>query len=200
MLTQLFSGFLTGLSTGVYCISACLPIFVPLLLADQKNLKSSFWIVIEFSLGRLLGYLCFGTIIGFLGKVVVFDFIHRIVGLATILMGAALIAYGISSLRWKYKACRLFMGKIKIPLLLGFLTGVNVCPPFIASLAYVFNLKNVLSAIFYFLSFFLGTSLYIIPLGFLGYFSSDSLVQKVARISGIFVGAFFVYSGIMNLL
>ena len=200
MLRQLFSGFLAGISTGIYCIGACLPIFVPLLLADKKNLKSSFWIVIEFSLGRLLGYLAFGALIGFLGKVIVFDFVHWIIGLATILMGVILITYGIGSLKWKHKACRLFVGKIKIPVLLGFLTGVNVCPPFIASLAYVFNLKNVFSAIFYFLNFFLGTSLYIVPLGFLGYFSSDSLVQKVARIAGIFVGGFFVYSGIMNLL
>ena len=198
MLVQILPGFLAGLSTGVYCISACLPIFVPLLLADKKNLKSSFWIVIEFSLGRLLGYFAFGALIGFLGKLIVFDFVHRIVSWATILMGVTLISYGFGSLKWKHKACKLFMGRVRIPILLGFLTGVNICPPFLASLAYVFNLKSVFSAIFYFLNFFLGTSLYIIPLGFLGYFSNDFLVQKLARISGIFIGGFFVYSGIIN--
>jgi len=44
---QVFSGFLAGLSVGIYCIGACLPIFVPILLSQRRTTKSSFWLVLE---------------------------------------------------------------------------------------------------------------------------------------------------------
>lgn len=197
MVDQLALGFSTGISTGIYCLGACLPIFIPLLLTDKKKLKSSFRIVLEFSLGRLLGYLIFGAFLGFLGQVIRYQLIHRLAGLATGLTGLLLIIYSFSLLKWKSKSCQNPFKRIKIPLCLGFLTGVNVCPPFLVSLTYVFGLKDVLKSLLYFLSFFFGTSLYIVPAAFLGWFSEDNLIQKIAKISGVIVGIFFVFKGVI---
>jgi hypothetical protein len=80
------------------------------------------------------------------------------------------------------------------------LTGVNLCPPFLASLSYVFNLKDVLRSVFYFGFFFLGTSLYIVPLVFLGGFSRKTIFQKIAQLSGVFVGLYFLLSSLKFLL
>jgi len=77
------------------------------------------------------------------------------------------------------------------------LTGVNICPPFLGSLAYIFNLKSALLSLGYFLLFFLGTSVYIVPFALLGAFSGNNWLQKWARISGIFVGIYFV---VINLI
>ena len=200
MLDQLVSGLLAGLSTGIYCLGTCLPIFIPLIIGSKHNLKSSFKVVVEFSLGRLLGYLLFGGLVSFLGQVIMVDLVHQLVALATGLTGLLLIAYSIGFLAKKIKFCQIFFTKVKVPLLLGFLTGINVCPPFLASLTYVFNLPNVLSSLLYFFSFFIGTSLYIIPAGFFGWFSDDNWLQKLARICGIMVGAWFVYRSIIILL
>ena len=138
-------GFLTGLSVGVYCLGICLPIFIPILLAEKRKTKESFWLILEFSLGRLLGYLLFGFIVGYLGMVVQSRMIHQIVRLSTSLMGVLMIGYSLGLTSWwGHKACKTFFHKLKIPILLGFLTGINVCPPFLASLTYVFNLQSVL--------------------------------------------------------
>lgn len=188
-----FPGFLAGLSVGVYCIGVCLPIFVPLILSDKQNTRSSVRIVLEFSLGRLLGYLFFGILIGYLGVEIESDLVHRVITLATLFTGLTLIVFSLGILRWGHGACQLFFGKAKVPVILGFLTGVNVCPPFLASLSYIFNLRNVFASAIYFVFFFLGTSVYIVPLGLLGSFSSETILQKIARASGVFVGSYFVY-------
>lgn len=194
---EVFSGLLAGLSVGVYCIGACLPIFVPILLSQKRTTKSSFRLVLEFSLGRFLGYLVFGFLAGFLGESIKLDVFHNLASLATLLTGTFMIGYSLGLLRWGAKVCARFFGPIKAPLLLGFLTGVNLCPPFLASLSYVFNLRDVLKSILYFGLFFLGTSLYIVPLAFLGVFSRQTIFQKIARVSGAFVGFYFVVSGLV---
>lgn len=187
-------GFLAGLSVGVYCLGICLPIFVPLILSDNQNRRSSFRLILEFSLGRLLGYLFFGVLIGYLGVEVESILVHRIITVATFSTGLTLIVFSLGFLRLGHGACRLFFGKAKVPVVLGFLTGVNVCPPFLASLAYIFTLKNVFASVLFFFFFFLGTSVYIVPLGLLGSFSRETILQKIARVSGVFVGAYFVYA------
>ena len=156
--------------------------------------------VLEFSLGRFLGYLVFGFLAGFLGRQIKFELFHNLASLATLLTGAFMIGYSLGLLRWGAKVCARFFGPIKIPLLLGFLTGVNLCPPFLASLSYVFNLRDILKSIFYFGLFFLGTSLYIVPLAFLGVFSRQTIFQKIARLSGVFVGIYFILTSLRTLL
>jgi len=34
ILTKIISGYLTGLSVGVYCLGLCLPVFLPILLSQ----------------------------------------------------------------------------------------------------------------------------------------------------------------------
>jgi len=105
--------------------------------------------------------------------------------------GILLVLYSLGSFDQKFCAILPFQ-KIRWTFLLGFLTGVNVCPPFLASLAYVFNLKDVLASLLYFLMFFLSTSLYIIPAALLGFFSKTVWINRMARVSGMAVGVFFV--------
>lgn len=192
----LISGFLTGLSVGVYCLGICLPIFIPILLGQKRETKEIFWLVIQFSFGRLLGYIFFGFLIGYLGIAIESKIVHQIVGLTTLLLGFLMIGYSMGLVRWGVKVCQRGFLWMKIPFILGFLTGASPCPPFLVSLGYVFNLKNILLAISYFLFFFLGTSVYIVPLAFLGLFSRETRLQKIARISGILVGIYFVFSSL----
>ena len=197
---HLFSGFLAGLSTGINCLGTCLPLFIPLLLADKQTTRSSFRLVIEFSLGRLFGYLLFGLLIGILGVTINNEIANQIINLSLLLSGIFLIIFSIGAIKWGHKACQLFFGKIKIPLVLGFLTGITPCPPFLASIPYIFTFKNLLSSLSYFFLFFLGTTLYIVPLGFLGLLSRQSLFQKIARLSGVIVGLYFIYSSLVLIL
>lgn len=199
MLTKIISGYPAGLSVGVYCLGLCLPVFLPVLLSQKRTTKKSFWLVIEFSLGRLAGYLFFGLIFGWIGQIVKSNFIHIIASLANIWLGILMILYSLGTIDKKFCSIAYF-NKLKWPFLLGFLTGVNICPPFLASLAYVFNLKDALGSLAYFFMFFLGTSTYIIPSAILGIFSGFNWLQKIARISGVFVGIYFIVQNFLKFL
>lgn len=155
MIANIFSGYLAGLSVGVYCLGLCLPIFLPVLLSQKRTAKRSIFLILEFSLGRLLGYLFFGLIFGWFGQMIRNDFIHLIAGLTNLWLGILMIVYSLGLIDKKF--CSLIpFTKIKWPIALGFLTGVNICPPFLGSLAYVFNLKSLILSLLYFLMFFFG--------------------------------------------
>jgi len=185
------SGYLAGLSVGVYCLGLCLPVFLPILLSEKRDNKKSFLLILEFSAGRLVGYFLFGLIFGWLGQTIRNQLIHTLVSLVNLWMGIMLILYALGKI--EKKLCALIpFAKIRWPFLVGFLTGVNVCPPFIASLTHIFNLKSAIKSIIYFLAFFLGTSTYLIPAAFFGIFTRFPIIQKLARISGVLVGIYFI--------
>lgn len=196
---KIFSGYLAGLSVGVYCLGLCLPIFLPLLLSQNRTGKKGLSLVLEFSLGRLLGYLFFGLIFGWFGRIIQSGWVHYLAGLANLWIGILMIIYSLGVIDKKFCAAIPF-AKIKWPFLLGFLTGVNICPPFLGSLTYVFNLKSIAISLWYFLMFFLGTSTYIIPFTLVGGFSQKRWLQKLARLSGIVVGAYFIIINIIKIL
>jgi sulfite exporter TauE/SafE len=184
-------GFLTGLSVGIYCLGLCLPVFLPVLLSQKRDAKKSFLLVLEFSAGRLAGYVIFGLIFGWLGQLIQNRLLHTLVSLGNLWMGIVLILFALGQIDKKFCSF-LPLKKIKWPILLGLLTGVNVCPPFLISLGYVFNLQSTVNAIVYFIAFFLGTSTYLIPSVFLGLFTRFTFIQKIARISGVVAGIYFI--------
>lgn len=191
ILSKIVSGYLAGLSVGVYCLGLCLPVFLPILLSQKRTAKKTIFVVLEFSLGRLLGYLFFGLIFGWFGQIIKSDFVHLIAGLTNLWLGILMIIYSLGLVDKKFCSLTAF-SKIGWPILLGFLTGVNICPPFLGSLAYVFNLKSLVLSLLYFLMFFLGTSTYIVPFTILGAFSGKNWLQALARWSGILVGIYFI--------
>jgi sulfite exporter TauE/SafE len=193
---NIFSGYLAGLSVGIYCLGLCLPIFLPILMSEKRDLKKSGWLILEFSIGRLAGYLTFGFVFGWLGQIIQNPLIHSLVSLGNLWMGIVLIIYSLGKIDQKICAFLPFK-KIRWPLLIGFLTGVNICPPFLASLTHIFNLRSAIQSMLYFLTFFLGTSTYLVPAVFLGSrFTQYAVIQKFARIAGVLTGIYFISKNI----
>lgn len=48
--------------------------------------------------------------------------------------------------------------------ILGFLTGINVCPPFILAFSDAAFFTDIFSSILYFIAFFIGTAIYFMPI------------------------------------
>lgn len=199
IIPKIVAGYLAGLSVGVYCLGLCLPVFLPILLSKKRNIKKSFWLVVEFSLGRLLGYLFFGLIFGWLGQTIKSNLVHQIVSLANLWLGILMILYSLKIIDKKFCPTRLF-NYLKWAFLVGFLTGVNICPPFLASLTYVFNLRDAFLSLIYFFSFFLGTSTYIVPAAIFGFFSKFPWLQKLGQISGFLVGFYFITQSLFKII
>jgi len=192
------NGFLLGLTTGVFCLAWCIPALLPLILSKGRKIKQSFFLFLEFTFGRLIGYVLFGGLIGYLGLRIESEIIKKVNLGALVFLAVLLILYGIGCLKHKKLFCQFFK-KAKFPILFGFLTGVNICPPFLLALSYVFDVGGVGKGILFFTSFFLATSLYFIPFIFLGFLGFKKIFQKVARIIAVFAGAFFLIYGLRGL-
>jgi putative effector of murein hydrolase LrgA (UPF0299 family) len=83
---------------------------------------------------------------------------------------------------------------------MGFFLGINLCPPFLLSVAYVFQQQSPLYGMFYFALFFLSSSVYFLPLLFVGLASKIQELRIVARISGFLVATLFFIYGIYSIV
>jgi hypothetical protein len=85
-------------------------------------------------------------------------------------------------------------------MLMGFLMGINICPPFLLSIPYVFSLHSSVLGVVYFLIFFLVSSVYFLPMIFVGMLARIKEFQLAARISGFFCGAVFIIYGVYSII
>lgn len=197
---MIVQSFLVGLSSGIFCGMYCFPFIAPVLVMEKRKTSQDFMLLLKFIFGRLLGYVTFGAVFGYLGEKITQRSFDLLTSFILIILSLVLSLYALGFIKKKAPFCLKSKIKTKIPILMGFLMGINVCPPFLMSLVYVFKLHSVLYGIIYFLVFFFATTLYFIPLGFLGYFNKFKEFQKVGRISALIVGvSFFVY-GIYDII
>lgn len=191
----LFSSFLLGLSTGVYCLFYCVPFIAPIMVAEERKRRESFFLLIKFITGRFFGYLIFGAFVGFWAEKFDNKFLTKFLEGALFLLAIILIFHSFSFVKRNSFCLRLKKFNPHFPFLIGFLTGINICPPFLISVINVFLHKGLFFGVTYFFFFFLGTSLYFLPLFFLGFLSKLREFQFVGRISSFLVGIlFFFYS------
>jgi len=198
MSDYLIQPFLLGISTGIFCFTYCVPFIAPYLVSEQRKLSKNFKVILEFILGRLSGYILFGAVFGYLGEKINNQTVNLILITSLILLSGVLILYSLGLVRNKGFFCSAKYSKFKnkAPIVMGFLMGINICPPFLMSLAYVFTLHSAVRGIIYFLMFFLGTTIYFLPVVFLGYLGKMKEFRLVARIAGLIVGFAFLIYGI----
>lgn len=188
---------LAGLSMGLFCTTSCLPFVAPYLVAEQRDAKGTVGTLLQFILGRLGGYILFGAVFGWLGERLTGFVFNLFMIVSLVLLSILLILYAVSLMNPSWSVCGLSAWpRRRIPLLMGFLMGVNICPPFLISVAYVFTLHSMFKGIVYFLVFFVATTLYFLPLFFLGFLSKMNEFRVVARVSAVLVGLLFTAYGI----
>lgn len=192
--------FLAGLSTGLFCCAFCFPFVAPVLVAKERSVREVWRVLSAIIGGRLVGYAIFGMAIGFLGEQFENIMIERVLLLALIALSILLALYGAGWLHPTASWCGAWIrSPIRAPFVMGLLMGINLCPPFLMSAIYVFTLHSMLRGIVYFLMFFLGTTIYFLPLGFLATLSRWEYLRKAAQISAVLVGLIFCGHGLYAL-
>lgn len=191
----LIQPFLLGISVGIFCFTYCVPFIAPYLVAEHRRIKRNFIEILKFISGRFGGYVLFGAVFGYLGERIDNSTVNLILIISLMALSLLLIIYALGFLKQKSWCSGKFF-KEKSPLLMGFFMGINICPPFLMSLAYVFTLHSVVKGIVYFIMFFLGTSLYFLPLVFLGLLGKMKEFRLIARLAALIVGITFLIYGI----
>jgi sulfite exporter TauE/SafE len=203
-------GIILGLGTGTICLAYCGPVLIPYLFGENRNIPTNFYYVFLFLTGRLAAYIAVGFIAGTAGTLFLQPSGLKIlfIGISYIVLSVLLIIYGFYQFKevclgktqtkfaLKYAKNRPFL----VPIIGGILTGVNICPPFILAITKAAAAHNIGDSILFFLLFFLGTSVYFIPLPFIGIFKRQQVLRIIGKFASILAGLLYLYKGVLMII
>ncbi len=198
-------GFLLGLALSPTCLGFCLPLLAPFFTAEQRTLPENAKAFGAFLAGRFAGYAAVGLAAGWLGQQIFVDQrLGRILaGSAWLLTGLVLELYAVMKSFPRWSLCRSlapFSGTGRTPLVLGLLTGVNICPPFVAVILQAGNSGGPWNGLVTLTAFFAGTSLILLPLPLIGLAGQARIFRWAGRLAAGFAGGWFVFQGFRQLL
>jgi len=200
-----------GLASGPACLASCGPVVVPSLLAERAGLRLNSRYLFLFLTTRLAGYLLFAAVAWEVGALVSLPTPARslVFGLIHVLLACVLLRYAYSAGRSCAHACAgselVTIGAAsshRIPgaAVLGFLTGVSLCPPFVVAGVRAAEATNIAAALLFFVVFFLGTSVWMVPFVGLGWVKRNEAVNTVARMAMVLIALYYMYAGVMTLI
>lgn len=196
MIRMIAEGWLLGLSTGPYCLGACMPFMIPYLFAEgQSTWGGNLKIIGEFLLGRFLAYLLFGALVGWIGELLQPYLSQRIASAALGATAALMLLYALVKSLPQWTVCAWMSRRLRgisMPVVLGFLIGINVCPPFLIAVARLLQVGGLASGVIFFLGFFAGTSLYTLPLLGVSPLTQQVRFQHIGTLSAILVGSWYL--------
>lgn len=164
-------------------------------------MAQSAWVVGELALGRLIAYLTFGAVVGYLGMQLEGPSFQRVIGGAMVVLSTLLLLY-VATRGWPHLTLCRWANRhyLRFPIAFGFLTGFNVCPPFLLAISFTFGLGSIGRGALLFGGFFVGTSVYLVlllPLGYLGRWQS---LRLIALMTALLSGVFFFLMGIARFI
>lgn len=193
-------GMLLGLSTGVFCLVTCAPVYVPFVLSEDRKLRRNILSIGQIAIGRLIAYLFFGLILGILGKQIDGPWLNKAIGSAMILLSVLMLAF-VAVKKWPhFGLCKLSKKYVNYPAFFGLLTGINVCPPFLLAMSAALSYASITGSILLFGGFFVGTSFYLILLVPLGLAAKVESIRQIGLITTVMSGVMFLALGLGYLL
>lgn len=191
----LAEGFLLGIATGHLCLVTCGPVYAPFLM--QSNFSNLKYLItlLKLSIGRFITYVSIGALAGLLGHHVS-EFQREYFTLSSyVLFSVFLIISAFRSSKCE-KGCNASRWSrfSEMPIILGMVTGINVCPSFLIAFTRSFELSGPLAGAFFFMTFFVGTNIFLLPLSFVGMLGKQFLFRKIARISAVVIAGWFIVS------
>jgi sulfite exporter TauE/SafE len=199
-------GLMLGLASGSVCAVYCGPVLVPYLLSRGQNVLNNLLTIVYFMAGRLVGYLLFAAAAWAVGFAVVKNLTNQgaVFGVIYIALAILLVFYGFRSSTGDCAGGRIkfFSEKLNaknqtvLSVILGFLTGLNLCPPFLLAFTEAARTGTLWKSILFFTAFFVGTSVYILPLAVLGLARRIEALRYVGRLAAGVVGVYYLCLGI----
>lgn len=201
-----------GLTTGPVCLASCGPVVLPWMAVQPRGVRLHSRQLAFFLAARLAGYIVFAAAVWLAGASIPRGWTGRpwVFGGIELLLAAALVVYATG---WPLRRCtphepsnRLVqIGEASRPrpsgaLAVGFLTGVNLCPPFLVAGVRAAQLAHLSSALLFFVCFFAGTAIWFLPFLSLGFLTRTPAVVTVARMVAVLLACWYGISGISLLI
>jgi len=217
-----------GLATGPVCLATCGPVVVPWMMVQPRGVRSHSRQLGLFLAARLAGYMVFATAVWLVGSSIQRAWPGRagigqswLMGGIDVLLAAALVFYAVG---WPHRRCAaanpayaqasarhgatgelVRIGEPPRPLrsgalALGFLTGINLCPPFLVAGMRAAQLEHLSAALVFFACFFAGTAVWFLPFLSMGFVQRTPAVVTVARMVAVLLACWYGFSGVSILI
>jgi sulfite exporter TauE/SafE len=176
---------------------------IPLLSSSNSpKLSAGSLTLVMFLAGRFIGYMLVGILVGIIGTNIQHYAGGSLFGMISVALGVTLLYFGIQKNFPELKVCRLIKNSSSrktFLILLGFFTGVNLCPPFLAAIVGATGTGTVAGSMIYFSVFFIGTVVFFPITIFFGFLSKISSVRQIANICMMISGVWFTFKGVFSL-
>ncbi len=200
----IIEGLMLGLSAGINCLGACFVFFMPYLVVEgRQKLRENLNKIFLFMAGRLIAYILFALVMGYLGAAYRNIFTARFSYICLIAAAVLMLVYSLSHSFKESGFCAQLAGRfslLRVPFFLGLFTGLNPCPPFLVGMARLWTLHDILGGVVLFTAFFLGTSVYMLPLVFVSCFNKSARIKQIGLMVALLSSLWFLSAGIMGLI
>jgi sulfite exporter TauE/SafE len=201
-------GFFLGLSNGATCVAYCTPVLIPYMLGEGKSIARNYIALTQFLLGRLAGYLVFAFIAWLINLSILDRLGSRgsLIGVLYIVFSCFLMVYAFfkTDAPCAARSIGYIAGKIRVPLLIpilaGLLSGLAFCPPFLLAMTDAASEGSLSYSLFFFFMFFIGTSIFFIPIPFVGALRRLQALQIIGKMAAGIVGLYYLYAGIITVI
>lgn len=192
-------------------MASCGPVLVPPLLVERAGVRLNTRYLSTFLGARFVGYLLFASVAWQLGALISLPPTARllVVGASDVLLACVLLWYAYSAGHACAQSCSgselVTIGSAKKrgvsgAAALGFLTGLSLCPPFVAAGVRAAELGSLAAALLFFAVFFVGTSVWFVPFVGLGCVRRNQAVTTVAQMTMVLIALYYAYLGLAMLI
>lgn len=197
--------FILGISSGSACLVTCGMVMFPYLMSGSAGVKKIAVDITFFMIARLLIYSLLATLAWVFGKAIFTYPVIRIVvpGILYIVFAVMLVWYSISSNRIKECPARFAAAvnnKKLIPIFLGVVNSLGFCPALFIMLTKGATQNTMAQSIMAFLAFFIGSSLWFLPLPLAGKIRKKKIIETVGILATGLAGTIFLIKGITILI
>jgi hypothetical protein len=194
-----------GLSSGSACLATCGMVMFPYLMAGESGVKKIALDLVVFLLTRLLIYFLLATIAWSFGQAVFSNQVVRSIvpGILYIVFAIMLVWYSIGKNQSKdcpAKIVHAVNSKKLVPVFLGIVNSIGFCPALLIILTKSAEQGTILQSYIAFLAFFIGSSLWFLPLPLAGKIRKAEVIRTIGILATGLAGIIFMIKGLTSLI
>ncbi len=197
--------FILGLSSGSACLATCGIVMFPFFMAGSAGMKKIAWDLSVFLLTRLLVYFTLATLSWYFGQAIFGNPLVRTIvpGILYIMFAIMLVWYSISKNHnpvCPAKIVNTVNNHRIVPVFLGVVNSLGFCPALFIILTKGATQGTLVQSYLAFIAFFIGSSLWFIPLPLAGRIRKKEVLTKIGILATGLAGIIFMIKGLTNLI
>jgi hypothetical protein len=201
----MMDSFILGLSSGSACLVTCGMVMFPYLMAGAAGTRRIAVDLSIFLFTRLVIYFILATSAWYFGQAIFSNPVVRNVvpGVLYIVFAVMLIWYSIDKSRnpkCPAKIVKTVNNRRLVPILLGIVNSLGFCPALFIILTKGATQGTLVQSYFAFLAFFIGSSIWFLPLPLAGRIRKKEILKTVGILATGLAGIIFMIKGLTNLI